>query len=364
MKKILIILFLIPYSLFAQHYYVDNTGTGDTLATIAEVNALTLGGDDTVSFKCGCTWRETLVVPNSGIAGHYVIFNAYGTGAKPRILGSDQATGFENRTGNIWKATNELIDPFDFWLPIEIFFIDLDDSIKWGNHKDYTANFSNLVAEYDWTWHGDTIYVYAATDPDSRYASVEAPQRMDLIDINEKEYIEIDSLELAYGIGGVSGGPDPNVAKNGFKIRYCKVHHHGDKNDGGYGTVDIVYNNSLFEYNEFYDCGRRGISLGHSGANDVSNIIVRHNIFHDGYHTAALENGATYRVEFTITEYTSGSVDINISSGRNTTDRSSVGTFVENLTCATADENNFYIRTQGGGNCTLKIDNVSIRKIL
>ena len=56
------------------NYYVDNTGTGDTLSTIAEVNALTLEPGDTVFFKKGAEWREQLDVPNHGTANLYVVF--------------------------------------------------------------------------------------------------------------------------------------------------------------------------------------------------------------------------------------------------------------------------------------------------
>ena len=61
-------------------YYVDtaadgDAGTGLTTAanvawkTIAKVNASSFSAGDSVLFKRGCTWRETLTVPSSGSAG-------------------------------------------------------------------------------------------------------------------------------------------------------------------------------------------------------------------------------------------------------------------------------------------------------
>jgi hypothetical protein len=274
-----------------ENYYVSKTGTGDTLTTIAEVNALSLEPGDSVFFKCGDTWRETLTIPSSGTAGNYITFTSYGSGAKPQILGSELTTGFVNVTGNIWGATNDLDDPYDIGsLDMEIWFEETDNSITWGDtKKTWTADFSNLVDEYDWTWHNDTIYVYAATDPDSRYSSVEIPQRPTIIDINEKEYIEINGFELAYAVDGVGGRPEPMVEKNGFIFGYNTVHHMGTKNGAGYGVTDIVWNNSLYYKDTIYEMGRRGISLGHYGANNVSNIVIDGCVFHDGYHTTGID---------------------------------------------------------------------------
>jgi len=83
-------------------YYVDTnaaaggngttsglTGANCAWDTIADVNAATFAVGDSVLFKCGCTWREELIVPSAGSAGHLITFGSYGTGDKPKIYGSD-----------------------------------------------------------------------------------------------------------------------------------------------------------------------------------------------------------------------------------------------------------------------------------
>jgi len=66
----------------------DLTGVHCAWDTIADVNAATFAPGDSILFKCGCTWRETLVIPSAGTNGHPITFSSYGTGDKPKIYGS------------------------------------------------------------------------------------------------------------------------------------------------------------------------------------------------------------------------------------------------------------------------------------
>ena len=96
-------------------YYVDavfgsdaNDGLTPATAvkTISRVNSLDLSGAiRKVLFKRGQTWEGTITVPNSGEITNPVVYGAYGTGAKPKILGSELITGWTLHDGNIWKAT-------------------------------------------------------------------------------------------------------------------------------------------------------------------------------------------------------------------------------------------------------------------
>jgi len=119
MRRLIIIPFLL-LTLFcsATNYYVKNAGSdaanGLTPATawqtINKINTSTFSAGDTIFFNKGDTWRETLTVPSSGSLIHYIVFTSYGTGDKPRILGSE----FENTwvSGDIagQAANNDLLD--------------------------------------------------------------------------------------------------------------------------------------------------------------------------------------------------------------------------------------------------------------
>lgn len=89
-------------------YYVDAT-TGDdgddglteaaAWQTIAKVNGETFAAGDSILFKKGETWRETLTVPSSGSAGSPITFGAYGTGADPIFNGASTAITFAPDSG-------------------------------------------------------------------------------------------------------------------------------------------------------------------------------------------------------------------------------------------------------------------------
>jgi hypothetical protein len=77
--------------------YVDSTNGSDTndgLApetpwkTINKVNNSIFLPGDSILFKRGETWRETLIPPSHGSSGNNILFGAYGTGAPPKIDGS------------------------------------------------------------------------------------------------------------------------------------------------------------------------------------------------------------------------------------------------------------------------------------
>ena len=115
MRGILIAIFLsISSVISATHYYVKNTGSDSNTglsdaqawATISKVNSKTFAAGDTISFNKGDTWRETLSIPSSGTSSSYIVFNSYGSGVNPRILGSAKATNWtETASGsNIWKS--------------------------------------------------------------------------------------------------------------------------------------------------------------------------------------------------------------------------------------------------------------------
>lgn len=296
MKKLLIILFvIISLPALATKYYVKNGGSdaadglsdGNAWETISKVNGETFSADDTIAFKSGDTWRETLNIPSSGSVGQYIVFTSYGAGVKPRILGSELALSFTNVSGNVWESATSLSDP-NAGIDMEIFFRETDDSVKWGEFQTY-IDLTELTEEYDWTWNSNTIYVYAATDPDTRYTDVEVPQRERIIYLNDKDYIEINGFELAYSVSGVIDHYSMPI-RTGYTLRYCHIHHMGDRcaDCAGYGT-HVLYNDVLIEYDTIHDCGRRGAALYNYMTDTAYNITVHHCVFYNGTHTTGVD---------------------------------------------------------------------------
>ena len=109
---------LIATSSFAKNYYIDatngndqNNGTSPNSAwqTIGRVNGANLLPSDSVLFKRGEIFRGNLF-PQSGSELGYITYCDYGTGNKPKILGSikrDAPSDWVNESGNIWCTTNK-----------------------------------------------------------------------------------------------------------------------------------------------------------------------------------------------------------------------------------------------------------------
>src|SRR5665213_775502 len=128
-------------------YYVSQSAGSDsnpgTLAspwqTIAKVNAATLGAGQSVAFKAGDTWRETLTPGQSGSPGSPITFMSYGVGAKPIISGADVLSSFtpESQTGA--NFTNGSTDkPISWWYFEDASTPSLDGSAN-GNTLTWTG---------------------------------------------------------------------------------------------------------------------------------------------------------------------------------------------------------------------------------
>jgi len=90
------IAFLMSAPASATTYYVSSTlgsdannGTSSAAPwqTVAKVNGQTFLPGDSVLFRRGDVWNESLAPGSSGNSGHPIAFDAYGTGAAPNLTG-------------------------------------------------------------------------------------------------------------------------------------------------------------------------------------------------------------------------------------------------------------------------------------
>ena len=474
MKRLFSFLFLLlllcASGLSGAIYYVDFTtgddgdsGLTEALAwkTIAKVNGATFAGDDQILFKCGETWRETLIPHNNGTSGHQITYGSYGTGAKPRILGSTQISTWADETGNHWSATlaaapaqawfvapttgiitpgdkktySDLIDignaggdrgsntalgytligtanpanatgtinQIQFYLNIAataksvkfgVFYLSgvskytcrsvvtltvtgaantlvtlnapadftamnvvAGDFVGTYTNDDYTrlkrtssgtgtgtfwyysgdattseqtygdggsndlalymagTEESELVNEYDWCHNGTTLYVYAATDPDTRYASVEAAQRDCCMYAAAsgsvtRDYITVDGLEFAfpydYGISTLYPHSTPGWIIQNCKFTNCGLilcgessiiqdniingacAHEISYSDGALIITKATATNCIIRRNTIYDYYSRGIWV----VNSVASPTVQDNIVHDIHNNTTVDTEA------------------------------------------------------------------------
>jgi uncharacterized repeat protein (TIGR02059 family) len=301
--KAFIMVLLCTFSTIASatKYYVSSSTGNDgwdglSAATawksISKVNSVSFVPGDVVAFMKGDEWRETLTIPSSGISGNFITFTSYGTGINPRFLGSSNAISWTQISPNIWKsATQFSTNPYTSYSS-EIFFENSDGSESWGTYKSGTAN---LTSEYNWTWVTNNIYVFSASDPGAKYKSVEIPQRESTVNMNKKNYIHFDGIDMFYTY---HSGYGYNYTHNdmyeqfGLIIENSEIGYIGAWDaslETGYG-IEVVYTDMVVSKNKIHDCGRRGFAMDIYGNGFTArNILVEDNEFYNGFHTTGLD---------------------------------------------------------------------------
>ncbi len=194
MKTVFIIVLVLALSRMASAatYYVSsssgsdlNAGTSASSAwqTIAHVNAQTFSPGDSILFKRGDVWNESLVPPSSGSAGNPIAFDAYGTGAPPNLTGyyALPSSGWVNVTGNAWKA------------PVPSTYTAVNFCLfgsVWGQKVPFGTG--NLTAQWDFYLSSGYVYVYSVGNPGSFYNAPIVPMALSntsVININGQSWL-------------------------------------------------------------------------------------------------------------------------------------------------------------------------------
>jgi hypothetical protein len=220
MKKILIILVIELSGLaWATTYYVSSSSGNDANGgnspvtawqTIAKVNSQTFLPGDSILFRRGDIWNESLVPSSSGTAGNPITFDAYGTGPAPNFTGYYAVpSGWVLVTGNAWKVP----------LPASYSTINfcLFGSV-WG--QKVVASTSNLTGQWDFYFANGYLYVYSVGNPASYYNMAIVPMGLSnapVIGVNGKSWLTFQHFLLnwfdQYGVY-VQGASDHLVLAN------------------------------------------------------------------------------------------------------------------------------------------------------
>ena len=269
---------------------------------------------DTIFFKKGDTWRETLTVSSSGTSGNSIIIASYGTGDDPIITGSDLIISWSKHDTNIWKAT-----------------ITKQPNIAYFNNKRGTLITTHECANpYEWYWASNVLYVYAPgdTDPSATYTSpgVEVGARNAPIYLNDKSYITIDDLTVRDGNGILTSNFSANiyigysncvgiVVKNcilergvhrgitcaasvnatSITIDNCDIH-----DNGGHGIyINDPISSGQISYNTIYQNGWRSYIDNHQydGIQGyLGNVNIFGNIIHDNVSGTAVSDDESHGI--------------------------------------------------------------------
>jgi len=163
---------VVAMALRAATYYVDATGGNDAndglsqasaWKTIAKVNASTFAAGDSILFKRGEVWRESLVPPSSGASGNPIVFDAYGAGEAPTLTGALDlpSSAWTLDSGNIWKATVTATGM---------------NYVAFGGMygQKHTTSKTECTSPRDFFFTSNTLYVYSSGNPATYYGGVAA----------------------------------------------------------------------------------------------------------------------------------------------------------------------------------------------
>jgi len=222
MKTIFIMLALglLGATASATTYYVSssqgndaNSGTASSAAwqTIAHVNGETFQPGDSILFRRGDVWNESLAPPSSGTSGSPITFDAYGAGAPPNLTGyyAVPSSAWVLVTGNAWKA------------PLPAIYTTVNFCLfgsVWG--QKVGALSSNLTAQWDFYFANGYVYVYSVGNPATYYNAPIVPMALSnvpVINVNGKSWLVFQHFLInwfdKYGVH-VEGASDHLVFAN------------------------------------------------------------------------------------------------------------------------------------------------------
>ncbi|MDR3666000.1 MAG: T9SS type A sorting domain-containing protein [Ignavibacteriaceae bacterium] len=259
--KFLILLLFFIGNLNAARYYVDseggndgNSGTDSTQAwkTITQVNSFSsypgFTPGDIISFKCGQIFQGTTLIPqNSGSEGLPIIFNSYGTSARPILDGNSTVlcvdvdtksyinfiglkfihgyrgdSTYPSSNVNLWKCSHITVESCN-----------IDSSVGGDIHK---------VNLYD--GQGSYLTVRNCTLNYGEQATGNGNLGI-YLDGTDNSLMEYDTLIGNFSNVRLAFGDDHGMANNDT-IRYCVI------KGGRYDNVDDDGSSgAIFYYNQF-----------------------------------------------------------------------------------------------------------------
>lgn len=270
-------------------YYVSTTGsnsnTGTSIsspwATISKINSVTFNPGDAIYFKRGDIWQEevTLNPPSSGTSGDFITFGAYGSGDKPKLLGSVKENSTSDWTvysGNIWQNN-------DASFSVNVGNLIFNNESSTGSYK---TSMGALTTQGDFYFNTAThiLYLYSVTNPASYYTNIECALDRPIIFLNGGEdYLTFENLDLRY-----SGGHafDTRAGVTNINVRDCDISYIGgaDWEDGAsrYGNAIQFWescSNVVIERNKIHDVMDAAITPQYSGSASItmSSFIARNN---------------------------------------------------------------------------------------
>ncbi len=269
-------------------YYVDATSGNDAndgassgrpWKTVAKVHDTTFAAGDTILFKRGEVWRESLYLDkSSGSAGKPITFGAYGTGAKPLFLGSVDLSSTSSWTatgGNVWRSASVSMPAHCYNNDVGTLVFNNEASL--GSKKSSQGAVTTQGAfYYDPSTH--YVYLYSVGNPGTFYAHIEAGRTwigLCLTSEADRKYFTVRDITFkywAYHGADISG---ENIILDSCDFELCSGGYQGGSQDGNGIMVELA-RNSVIRYCHIRECWESGISIQVMGgtAPQISNLDI------------------------------------------------------------------------------------------
>lgn len=253
-----------------QIYYVDahsgedgNNGLTPAAAwrTLAQVNRAPLIAGDSVLFQRGNTWRGQLR-PKSGAAGAPITYGAYGSGPRPRLLGStsrDKPEDWHQAGPNLWAtaprpAGQAALDPADSSADAAFLSVDvgniLFDQGKAVSFKKWKREDLQRPGDFWYSAANGQVLLYSERNPASVHHSIELALKRHIVSEGNCSHVTYESLALLYGAAhGIGGGNTHHIVVRNCDIAWMGGGHQLDRPDG----KPVRYGNGIEFWGEAHD---------------------------------------------------------------------------------------------------------------
>jgi hypothetical protein len=266
--------------------------------TIEGLNNCSFGSGDTLLFKTEDTFRFTEIgFPRniSGGSANYTTYSAYGTGNKPKLLGSFNLSSISNWSdlgNNLWQTN--LVST------MEVGTIIVNDETSVLRTVYYFANLSRaLQGSYWWNSTSGKTIMYSVGNPASYYSNMEVGIEQQLFE-SSVGYVKYNNLDMRYSAqAAVMNVGDTSLATHDVIAENNNVSFNGGAWDsstsrwgGGisasYGVKNFIVKNNYFYEN--FDIGFGAESARTQGIRNMSNLLFYNNTVIGGHYCGGIMN--------------------------------------------------------------------------
>ena len=207
-----------------------------------KVNSSAVPPGSIVLFRRGGVWRGQ-IIPRSGTAEHRTYYGAWGSGAKPVILGSvsmKRDTDWLDEGGDVWKSRAA----FDTDVGNLIF-----DGARVFGFKRWSRGDLKAQGQYFYDRVTKHLSLYSTANPGVMYKDIEAGLRQNIVNWDNTSFVTFENLSIKFGAAHGFGGTNTAF----LTVRGCDISYIG----GGDLFMDgrnVRYGNGVEFWANAHDC--------------------------------------------------------------------------------------------------------------